>query len=145
MAGWTNLGKRRMLEWTYDNLSPPANFEIALVTSATPPTPDLDLMSNYTEITGGGYARLTLTKGTSFDTPTDNDGTDIGSLQLVDQVWTASGGSLPTTGGARYALLTDGVAGGTAEVYHYWDLGSDQQVSDGQTLTLQDAEMRMTE
>lgn len=145
MAGWTNRGKRRMLEWTYDGLAKPATYYTALVTSASAPTADTNTMAELTEITGGGYARKALTLGTSFDTPNQIDASDYGTLQLVDQDWTASGGSLPTTGGARYMVLIDDGAGSAAEVYHYWDLTSDRQVSDTQVLSIQNAELRITE
>jgi hypothetical protein len=62
-------------------------------------------------------------------------------------VWTASTGPLPASGGgARYAVLTDD--NGTVssrEVLAYFDLVSDRVVSDGQTITLQDSELLLSE
>ena len=67
--------------------------------------------------------------------------------QFKDMVWTASGGTLPGSGdGARYAVLTDdNVTQDDREVWCYWDLSSDRVVSDTQTLTLSDLELRFTE
>lgn len=68
-------------------------------------------------------------------------------VQIKDVSWTASGGSIPSSGsGARYAVLTDDNATvGNREVLAYWDLTSDRTVSDGQTLTLQDLEIDANE
>ena len=151
MPGWTNKGKMSILEAYFRNAGAPTNFYIALVTSATAPTADANLMSDLTEIAAGnGYTTggYQLTKNsTDFDSLTENDTDDRGEIQVKDVVWTASGGSIPDSGsGARYAVLTDDNATiADREIYCYWDLASDRSVSDGQTLTLQDLELRLTE
>ena len=94
------------------------------------------------------WAVFILTKNsTDFDVLTEDDGNDRGLIQVKDVVWTASGGSIPDAGdGARYAMLTDD--DGTIanrEAYQYWDLASNRTVSDGQTLTLQNLEIRINE
>lgn len=151
MAGWTNKGKYAMLGWAYRAETIPTNFYVALLTSATAPTADIDSMTDVTEIaagtgyTAGGYQ---VTPGaTDFDTWTEVDASDWAIVQLKDIVWTASGGSIPNSGnGARWAVLTDDNATpANREIYHYWDLVSDRSVSDGQTLTLQDCEIRIAE
>ena len=151
MAGWTNKGKYKVLGWAYRAQSIPTNFYIALLTSATAPDADIDSMTDVTQIsTGNGYSDggFQVTPGaTDFDTWTEVDASDWALVQLKDIVWTASGGSIPDSGnGARYAVLTDD--NGTVanrEIYHYWDLTSDRSVSDGQSLTLQDLEIRIAE
>jgi hypothetical protein len=78
---------------------------------------------------------------------TEDDTNDRGLVQVKDIAWTASGGSIPASGnGARYAVLTDdnGTVG-SREVYAYWDLTADRTVSVGQTLTLQNLELRLNE
>jgi hypothetical protein len=151
MAGWTNKGKYRLLGYAFRGDTIPSNFYVALVTSATAPTADINTMSELTEIaagngyTSGGYS---LTPGaTDFDVHTEDDGNDRGYVQIKDVTWTASGGSIPDTGdGARYAVLTDD--NGTVanrEILAYWDLTSDRSVSTGQDLTLQDCELRANE
>ena len=151
MAGFTNKGKYALLNWPFRAATIPTNFYIALVTSATAPTADTNTLSDLTEIaagngyTSGGYQ---LTPGaTDFDTITENDTSDLALVQVKDVVWTASGGSIPASGnGARYAVLTDdNVTVGSREVYAYWDLTSDRSVSTGQTFTLQDCQLNLTE
>lgn len=151
MAGFTNKGKYKLLGWGYRGETIPTNFYVALVTSAVAPTADINTFGELTEIaagngyTTGGY-QLAL-NSTDWDVWTEDDANDRGLIQIKDVVWTASGGSIPDSGdGARYAvLLDDNVTVGSREVYAYWDLTSDRTVSDGQSLTLQDCELRGSE
>jgi len=151
MAGWTNKGKYRNLENGYRGGTIPANYYIALVTSAAAPTADINTKSELTEVaSGNGYTTggIQLTKNsTDFDVLTEDDSNDRALIQIKDMVWTASGGNLPGSGnGARYAIMTDANATqGSREVLWYWDLTSDRVVSDGQTLTLQNLEARLNE
>ena len=151
MAGWTNKLKANVLGWVFRGVSLPTNFYIALFTSAAAADADTNTKSELTEIANGnGYTTggISLTKNsTDFDVLTEDDGNDRGLVQLKDIVWTASGGNLPSSGdGARYACITDdNVTQGSREVYAYFDLSSDRSVSDGQTLTLQDCELRINE
>jgi hypothetical protein len=150
MTGWTNRGKYAALNRLYRAVALPTNYYVALITSATAPTADTNVKSDVTELaSGNGYTTggISLTKNsTDFDVLTEDDTNDRALIQIKDLVWTASGGSLPASGGARYAIFTDDNATqNSREVYHFWDLTSDRQVSVGQTLTLQDAEIRLTE
>ena len=151
MAGWTNRLKFNTLGWTFRGVAFPTNFYIALVTSAVAPVADTDTKTTLTEIANGnGYVTggTSLTRNsTDFDVLTEDDGNDRALVQLKDIVWTASGGPIPASGnGARYAILTDdNVTQGSREVYVYWDLVSDRTVSVGQTLTLQNCEVRIDE
>jgi hypothetical protein len=148
MAGFTNRGKYRTLEATFQGGD---TFYVALVTSANTPGPDTNTLGDLTQIaTGNGYADggYELTgNGTDFDTLTEDDDNDRGLIQIKDVVWTASGGAIPASGGgARYAVLTDDNATvANREVLAYWDLSSDRSVSSGDTLTLQDLELRINE
>ena len=151
MAGWTNKGKYKMLGWGLRGVTIPTNFYIALFTSAVAPSADLNTFSELTEIAAGnGYTAggIQLTPGaTDFDVWTEDDTNDRGLIQIKDLVWTASGGSIPASGnGARYAGMTDdNVTLNSREVYNYFDLSSDRTVSDSQSLTLQDCEIRINE
>jgi hypothetical protein len=151
MAGWTNRGKYMTLGWIWRAQTIPTNFYVALWTSATAPTADTNLMSDGTEITAGnGYTTggFSMTPGaTDYDVWTEDDTNDRGLVQMKDIVWTASGGNIPSAGGgARYAVHTDDdVTIANREIYHYFDLTSDRTVSDGQTLTLQNCEIRINE
>jgi len=150
-VGWTNRGKYKALDWLFRGTSIPTNFYVALVTSAVAPTCDINTFGELTEIAAGnGYTTggYQLTPGsTDFDVINEDDSGDLAKIQIKDIVWTASGGSIPDSGnGARYAvLLDDNETVGSRLVLAYWDLVSDRSVSDGQTLTLQDCEMRLTE
>ena len=149
-SGWTNKGKMRTLEAYLRGGTIPTNFYVALVTSAAAPNADTNTLSQLTQIaTGNGYTdggfQLTP-NATDFDVLTEDDTNDRGIIQLKDVAWTASGGPIPASGGgARYAVLTDdnGTVG-SREILAWFDLTSDRSVSDGQTLTLQDAELRLT-
>lgn len=151
MAGITNRGKFNMLGRYYRGAAFPTNFYIALFTSATAPTADINIKSELTEIANGnGYVTggIQLTRNsTDFDVLTEDDGNDRALLQVKDLVWTASGGPIPASGnGARWAGLTDdNVTQGSREVEDYWDLAADRLVSVGQTLTLQNCEVRLNE
>lgn len=151
MAGWTNRGKYNTLAEKYRAATAPTNYYVALLTSATAPTADSNLMSDHTEIaagngyTSGGYSLAR--NATDFDVLTEDDTNDRALVQVKDVVWTAAGGAIPASGsGARYAvLLDDNVTVGSREIDTYWDLASDRAVSDGQTLTLQNLEIRINE
>jgi len=151
MAGFTNKGKYRTIEGYLRAVATPTNLYIALVTSSPVPGPDTNTLGELTEIAAGnGYAAggYQLTPGaTDFDVLTEDDTNDRALIQVKDVVWTAAGGPIPASGnGARYAVLTDdNVTVGSREVLAYWDLTSDRQVSDGQTLTLQNCDLRLNE
>jgi hypothetical protein len=151
MPGWTNRGKYNTLAQRFRGVALPTNFYVTLVTSATAPVADTNTLGQLTEIAAGnGFTTggISLTKNTTdFDVLTEDDTNDRALVQIKDLVWTASGGNLPASGnGARYAVLTDD--NGTVanrEVEQYWDLTSDRTISDTQTLTLQDCEIRINE
>lgn len=146
-SGQTNKGKAHPYAITYRAATPPTNYYVALVTSATAPTADTNTLSDLTEIAGGnGYTTggFQLSRNTTdFDTLTEDDTNDKGLIQIKDISWTASGGAIPASGnGARYAVLTDDNATvGSREVYAWWDLTSDRTASNGYTITLEDLEM----
>jgi len=152
MAGWTNRGKFNILGTYFRATAIPGSaFAVFLATSATAPTADHNLKTDLTEIaTGQGYSAGGLNvarDGTDWDVLTEDDSGDLAKIQIKDLVWTASGGNLPASGnGARYAGLTDQHATvGSRELLAFWDLSADRTVSDGQTLTLQNCELRLTE
>ena len=151
MAGVTNRGKVDILDGFFRATDVPTVFYVALCTSATAPTAVINTLGQLTEIaTGNGYAAggISVARDTTdFDVLTEDDTSHYGLVQILDLVWTASGGSIPDTGdGARYAVITDDeTTQANREVIAYWDLVSDRQVSIGQTLTLQNCEIRLTE
>jgi len=151
MAGWTNKGKMSILDAYFRNAGAPTNFYVALITNTTVPTADTNTFSDLTEIAAGnGYTTggYSLTKNsTDFDTLTESDGDDRGLIQIKDVAWVAAGGPIPSSGsGASYAvLLDDNATVANREVIAYWSLTTARSVSTGQTLTLQDLELRLNE
>lgn len=147
---WTNKGAFSVLGVYLRAATAPTNFYVALVTSAAAPTVDTNTLSQLTELANGnGYTtggiQITRGDGSSgigFDVLTEDDSGDRAYAQLEDLVWTASGGTLPSSGGARYAVLTDdnGTVGSRLVLF-WWDLSSDRSVSDTQNLTLSNAEI----
>lgn len=151
MAGFTNRGKYLLLQSFLRNTGAPTTFYMALVTSAVAPTADTNTLGDLTEIAAGnGYTAGGLAvarNATDWDTLTEDDASDRALVQAKDLVWTASGGNLPASGsGARYAvLLDDNATPASRQVIAYFDLGSDITISDGQSLTLQNCELRANE
>lgn len=151
MAGLTNRGKKRIMDAFFRNQNVPTNLYLALCTSANTPTADTNTLSELTQIaTGNGYTDggYQLSRNTTdFDVLTEDDSGDKAIIQLKDIVWSASGGSIPSSGdGARWAVLTDdNVTVGSRDVLGFWNLVSDRSVSTGQDLTLQNCEIDATE
>ena len=149
--GYTNKGKFSLFDGYFRATGIPTNFFVALVTSATAPTVDINTLGQLTEIAAGnGYTTggISLSRNaTDFDSLVENYTNDRAEIQIKDLVWTASGGPIPSSGsGARYSVFTDDNGTiGSREVYAWWDLASDRSVSDTQTLTLQNSEIRATE
>jgi hypothetical protein len=147
MAGFTNKGKMRMLEAFYRTTSFVTNFYLALITSATTPNADTNTFADVTEITAGnGYTAggISLTpNATDFDVLTEDDTNDRALIQIKNVVWTASGGAIS---GIDHAILTDdNVTQSSREIVNYFDLTGPITVSDTQTFTIIDAEMRGNE
>jgi hypothetical protein len=117
----------------------------------TTPTADTNVMTDLTEVAAGnGYTAGGISvarNATDFDVLTEDDTNDKALVQIKDIVWTASGGPLPSdSAGATYAVITDDNATvGSRDVYHYGSLGSARVVSTGQTLTIQNFEIDLTE
>ena len=152
MPGITNRGKFNVLGVTFrDNSIPGSAFAVFLALAADAPTADDNLKTDVSEIAAGnGYTAGGINiarNATDWDVHTEDDGADRALIQILDLVWTASGGNLPASGlGARYAILTDqNVTVGSREMWGFWDLVSDRTVSTGQTLTLQNCEIRLND
>jgi hypothetical protein len=151
MAGFTNRGKKLMYDSYFRAASTPTVFYLVLCTSAVTPTADTNTLSDLTQIaSGNGYTtngQSVSRNSTDFDYLNEDDGNDYAQIQLKDFGWTATGGSLPASGnGARLAVLTDDNATpANRNVIAFWDLSSDRTVSNGQTMTLQNCELRATE
>lgn len=151
MSGMTNRGKYLRDDAYFRGATPPTKFYLALCTAAVAPNPDTNVLGDLTEIAAGnGYTaggQQVNRNATDFDSLVENDGNDRDELQLKDFSWTAVAGPLPASGaGARWAaLVDDNATPANRQVIAYWDLASDRAVSSGQTMTLQNCELRTTE
>lgn len=152
MAGWTNRGKKRIIDYWFRRTGGlPTNFYLALCTSANTPTADTNIMSDLTEIAAGnGYTAggtVIVPNGSYFPYLAEDDVNDRAVMIAQQMGWTASGGNLPASGnGARWLVLTDDNATpASRDVICYWDLVSDRTVSNGQLLQLVDMTIRATE
>jgi len=151
MAGLTNKGIAHILHATFRRTAIPTNYFVALVTNAVVPTEDTNTLGELTQIAiGNGYTTggFSLTPGvTDFNEWFEDDTGNLAYVRIKDVFWLAAGGPIPASGaGASYAVLTDdnGTVG-SREIYAYWTVGAGISVSDTQTLTLQDLELRGTQ
>ena len=148
MAGFTNRGKKNVLDAVFKGVSLPTNFYLHLVSDT--PNADTNTLGDLTEVPqSNGYTPTSLNKdATDFDTgATEDDSSDYAYIRIKDITWTASGGNVPASGtGALYCVLADDNATESSrEIWAYWSLGSARTISDTQDLTLQDLELRLTE
>ena len=150
-SGFTNHGLNLMMSTFFRGATPPTTFYLALCTSAATPTEATNTLSELTQIANGnGYTTngvAVARNSTDFDTLTEDDANHKALVQLKDEVWTATGGSLPGSGnGARWAVLTDDNATPASRIVIAWfDLVSDRTVSVDQPLTLQNCELDLTQ
>ncbi len=147
---FTNKGKYLILGTYFRAEAAPAVFYAPLFTDATAPTVDTNVVGDLTQIaTGNGYASggpSVARSAVGFDVWTEDDTNDRALVQAADIVYTASGGPLPASGGgARYMGISDDNATvADRQLAGAFDLVSARQVSDGQSLTIQDAEFRLS-
>lgn len=146
MPGWTNRGKLKQLERSCGRVAQPTNYYIALITST--PDEDDNIMTDLTEFSGTGYTSGGGTAGqltpgaTDFDVSNEDDTGNSAYVQIKNIVFTAGS----AWSGINYAVMTDDNATvGSREVYYYWDLSGPISVSSGQTLTLEDLQIDITE
>jgi len=153
MAGITNKGKYLLLDGYFRNTGgSPASFTVRLLAAcSTAPGASINNMSDLVEVSASnGYNAsgcAIARNSTDWDTLTEDDSASRALVRIKDVAWVATGGDLPATTScpARWAVLTDAVAGASSNVIAFWDLSSNRRVSDTQTLTLQDLELRLNE
>ena len=148
---FTNRGKYLILGTFFRNETHPVTteFKAPLFTSGTAPTVDTDTVGDLTQCaTGNGYVDggpAVARSSSGFDVWTEDDTNDRGLVQLADVTYTASGGTLPSSGSARYMGVSDDNATvNSRQLMGVFDLASDRQVSDTQSLIIQDAEFRLS-
>ena len=151
MPGITNKAKTEMLDVFFRNGTEPGNFYLALVTADDVPGPDTDVLGDLTEIpAGNGYSTggvLVDRSSGGFPILIEEDDDDKGIIGLIDTVFTASAGPIPSGGNdIRYAVLTndDGTIP-DRKVYLWFDLLTDRLISDGQQLQINDMTAELIE
>jgi len=148
-SNWTNRGLQLMFAHVFRGVALPANFYVALITSAAIPTKDTNTLGELTQIqAGNGYTAggiAVARNSTDFDVLTEDDAADVAVLQAKDLVWMPTGGPIPASGaGAAYAVITDDNATpANRNVYGFLDLAGPVSVSSGQPLTIQNIELRL--
>ena len=104
-SGWTNRGKYDALGIVFRNATEPTVFYVFLATSAATPTADTNTKSEMTEVaTGQGYTAGGISvarNSTDFDVLTEDDINDRALVQIINMVWTASGGTCRPPATAR--------------------------------------------
>lgn len=142
MAGFTNRGKKRLIDMVFRAQSTPTNLYLALVTATTAPNADTNVLSDLEEIaSGNGYSAggISLSRNTTdFPNLSEDDTNNWATIDIKALTLTPSGGPVPASGGAaRYAvLLDDNGTPANRDVLAYFDLGGSKSVGDGQPLYL---------
>ena len=145
----TTRGLELMFKWAFRSESRPANFYMALVTSATAPTAATKTLSQLTEITqGNGYTSggYSLSpNATDFTAIAVDDTLSIVSVALKTIAWSASGGDIPPSGNpARHVVMTtDESPVGNRQIIWYQSLLADRLVNSGGSLTLAEINARI--
>ena len=151
-SNWYNQGKAVTLAQAFRNDAiVTATFYFALLTSSYTFNVDNDTWTTIlaNEIaTGNNYNAngQTVAFGSGgWAAAVADDTNDRGYIVAQDIAWAASGGSIPDSGdGARWGVLMDDNATPANRILLAdADLVSDRTVSDGQTLTLQNYELRI--
>jgi hypothetical protein len=140
--GWTARGLYRRDKAMFHGSSFPTQFYIALCVATPAPTVATVTLGQLTQIaTGNGYTNggIAIARNTTdFATLTENAAQSRAEWLIKNEIFMASGGTLPASGsGAYWAVLTDANATvANREVWMYWTDGSAKTVSDGQPLTI---------
>lgn len=123
---WFNKAKEAFLEKKHNFAAD--TFKVALSNTAPTAATD-DMFSDITEIAAGnGYTA----GGQALDSVTCTESGGTVTVDAADEVFTASGGSFATF---RYVVMYNDTATND-ELVCYWDLGSSQSLSSGQSLNL---------
>jgi hypothetical protein len=141
----TNRGRKRLAELAlkneYNDTTPPTNFYAHLITDVTGPTVDTDAMSGFTVVAVAGYSAQAIPRSDSgWDTFYEDDGNDEAYAQAADFTYSPSA----DMNGVYHCLLGESATFGSAECIVSWDLSGPVNVSGGQDLTIQDAEINFT-
>lgn len=145
MAGITNKGKYLMQACYFNAMAAAAPFKAVLITG-TVPTADTNLLSQLTECPeGNGYTTggISVAQAAPDLVVTEDDANDLSSTVVKDLQWTASGGSIPISGGDGISALV--LCDDDDNVLAWWELSSPTTLSVGQALICEDNSIRFVE
>lgn len=141
----TNRGKLRILQYALQARTQPADWKAILVTDT--PTEATNVLSDLTEVangngyTTGGIAIANTTSG--WDVSSEDDTDNYAEIQMIDAVWTASGGDIPASGdNPRYIVVCNDEADPEVIAYHEV-FATPQKILSGLSLTVADFFIRM--
>jgi hypothetical protein len=155
MPGLTNRGSERLLEkvlsaiWrdkdgTSATLS---KFSAGLIlASSAVPTADTNIMSDLTEASGNGYARVDVPiSAVGWPTFLEDDANDKGVATLQDCSFSATPGSI---GPVRYLTVVDvtntyGVGSASAQVVFVFGMAADVTINAGTTVIFQNGKFEL--
>lgn len=110
MPKWVDQGENRVANILFGSQSPDSNLYMGLYTNSTEP-PETATLTNITEVSGGGYGRITLARG-SWTISDD-------SAQYAQQTFTASGASWGNVYGYFICTVQTGTGGVLLCVEHF--------------------------
>jgi hypothetical protein len=158
MAGFSNRGKYRMLQYFVGGDSgnvtgEAAQFYCALATNSVgPPAGTIDHFGDLDQsVTGFGYPDGGIVvdrTATQWATTSEDDGSNFAYVRSADITFTnTGGGTIPGSGGAYYAVLTDDLADPITgrEVIGWGSFGGSKTSGTDQDFVVQNLEMRLTE
>lgn len=141
----TNNGKTEILKHVFQGTNPVGSdssvFNLTLLSGTVPTNPeDLDTQNDVSSNVIAGKTVALTRNTTDFDQPLKDASANTGRVQIKDCAFSGA------ISGATGAILTDD--NGTANsrvIYAYFDLGGSKSVDAGQTLTLQNLEMKLSD
>ena len=159
MAGFSNRGKRRMVQSFVNDgfdFTGTEAFYCALVTDASPDPGVIDHFSDMTQIvTGEGYqdGGIVVSRSDAQWAVLEDDGSDFAYVRSIDITYTneANGNTIPVSGGgATHAVLTQDegsfdltITG--REVFGWGSFGGAKTSGTDQDFVIQNLELRLTE
>lgn len=146
---WTNIGKEKMFEITFESASAPSYFTLQLATSAGTWSSDLSSTSQITPVTpGNGYTASGLKvnrDGVDLAVSADyGDGNFARANLRSGYEWSATGGTIADV---SYVLLTqasDGDDPNARIIWAYWNLGTEYDIPNGSRLVINSGSLQGT-
>ena len=141
---WTNIGKQRMFETWFEGSGAPSEFNLMAATSGTAFTASTVYVSSISEVSGGGYPVSGLVVDrTGVSGFLVTSGVDYAIANLTGS-YVLSATTAAGIQNVNVIMLTDNGPKEGREVYAYWDTGSDVDVGENSTLTINTASLKGT-